>query len=152
MPTPGRIHTRFEQAVAATGSALADRAQPQNILPSARRWAARSPSWRRPFQIVSADYSQIELRVLAHLAKDEAVYHRSATGSTSTSTRPADLRRALTTSRLDMRRRAQRPSTGLICMGEAATGKRAGHHAGGGAQLMAVAYFERFVACVRATS
>jgi DNA polymerase-1 len=71
-PETGRIHTRWEQAVAATGRLSSSDPNLQNIpirsdLGREIRAAFVSPPGAT---LVSADYSQIELRVLAHLSKD----------------------------------------------------------------------------------
>lgn len=71
-PRTGRIHTRWEQAVAATGRLSSTDPNLQNIpirteLGREIRAAFIAPPGHR---IVSADYSQIELRVLAHLSGD----------------------------------------------------------------------------------
>jgi DNA polymerase-1 len=74
-PETGRIHTCFNQAVAATGRLSSSDPNLQNI-------PIRTPigrEIRRAFVaepdhvLISADYSQIELRVLAHLSGDEAL-------------------------------------------------------------------------------
>ncbi len=71
----GRIHTRFDQAVAATGRLSSNDPNLQNIpvrteAGRAIRKAFVAPKGRL---LVSADYSQVELRLLAHLSGDEAL-------------------------------------------------------------------------------
>jgi hypothetical protein len=73
-PTTGRLHTSFNQTVAATGRLSSSDPNLQNIpvrTPEGRRIRAAfvaGPGRR----LVSADYSQIELRLLAHLSEDPA--------------------------------------------------------------------------------
>jgi len=74
-PKTGRIHTSFNQTVTATGRLSSSNPNLQNIpirTPEGRRirQAFAAPQGR---VIVSADYSQIELRVLAHLSGDQAL-------------------------------------------------------------------------------
>jgi len=72
-PETGRIHTRFEQAVAATGRLSSSDPNLQNI-PIRTDVGAEIRKGFIPadgFLFLSADYSQIELRVLAHLSGDE---------------------------------------------------------------------------------
>jgi DNA polymerase-1 len=74
-PETGRVHTTFNQAVAATGRLSSSDPNLQNI-PVRTELGGQI---RRAFVadpghvLISADYSQIELRVLAHLAGDEAL-------------------------------------------------------------------------------
>jgi DNA polymerase-1 len=74
-PETGRVHTQFNQAVAATGRLSSSDPNLQNI--PIRTEIGREI--RRAFVaepghvLVSADYSQIELRVLAHLSGDESL-------------------------------------------------------------------------------
>lgn len=76
-PRTGRIHTSYQQAVAATGRLSSSDPNLQNI-------PVRTPEGRRTrqafvaspgYKLLAADYSQIELRIMAHLAKDEGLLH-----------------------------------------------------------------------------
>jgi DNA polymerase-1 len=74
-PATGRVHTCYQQAVAATGRLSSSDPNLQNIpirTDEGRRIRAAfiaPEGWR----ILSADYSQIELRIMAHLSGDEGL-------------------------------------------------------------------------------
>jgi DNA polymerase-1 len=71
-PETGRIHTSYNQTVASTGRLSSSEPNLQNI-PARGPWGTR---FRRAFIpdkghiLLAADYSQVELRVLAHLSQD----------------------------------------------------------------------------------
>jgi DNA polymerase I len=74
-PQTGRVHTCFNQAVAATGRLSSSDPNLQNIpiRTEIGREIRRAFVAERGNVLISADYSQIELRVLAHLSGDEAL-------------------------------------------------------------------------------
>jgi len=74
-PDTGRVHTCFNQAVAATGRLSSSDPNLQNIpIRSDLGREIRAAFVADPGHVlISADYSQIELRVLAHLSEDEAL-------------------------------------------------------------------------------
>lgn len=81
-PRTGRVHTSYNQTVTATGRLSSSNPNLQNIPirtiegKRIRQAFIAPPGW----EIISADYSQIELRVLAHLSGDETLIAAFAAG------------------------------------------------------------------------
>ena len=74
MAADGRLHTTFHQAVAATGRLSSSDPNLQNIpirTPLGRRIRRAFVAGAPDLTLVAADYSQIELRILAHVSGDE---------------------------------------------------------------------------------
>ncbi|MDE2080102.1 MAG: DNA polymerase I [Burkholderiales bacterium] len=81
-PATGRVHTNYAQAVAVTGRLASNDPNLQNI-------PIRTPEGRRVREafiappghvLMSADYSQIELRIMAHISEDPALLRAFAEG------------------------------------------------------------------------
>lgn len=82
-PDTGRIHTSYNQTVAATGRLSSSNPNLQNIpVRTARgREIRRAFVPRDGWKLLSADYAQIELRILASLSGDEAMREAFETGA-----------------------------------------------------------------------
>jgi len=151
-PATGRIHTRFDQAVAATGRLSSSDPNLQNIpirteLGRAIRAAFVAPPGH---VILSADYSQIELRVLAHLSDDPELIDAFSTGA-DVHARTAALvfGKAQGDVTADERRAAKTINFGVIYgMGDSALGKQLGIPREQAARFIA-AYFERYAGVAR---
>ncbi len=109
-PRTGRVHTHFNQAVAATGRLSSSDPNLQNIPirtlegREIRKAFIPEPGWL----LLAADYSQIELRVLAHITGDEAlieVFRRGEDLHTATACRVFGVEPSAVTR--DMRRMAK---------------------------------------------
>jgi DNA polymerase-1 len=76
-PRTGRIHTSYHQAVAATGRLSSSDPNLQNIPIRTAEGRRIRQAFVAPngYRLLAADYSQIELRIMAHLAKDEGLLH-----------------------------------------------------------------------------
>ena len=74
-PATGRIHTSYHQAVAATGRLSSSDPNLQNIpIRNAEGRRIRQAFVAQPGRVIlAADYSQIELRIMAHLSGDEGL-------------------------------------------------------------------------------
>jgi DNA polymerase-1 len=78
----GRVHTSYHQAIAATGRLSSTDPNLQNIpIRTEEGRRVRQAFIARPgYKIVAADYSQIELRIMAHLSKDQGLLNAFASG------------------------------------------------------------------------
>ncbi len=74
-PRTGRIHTSYHQAVAATGRLSSSDPNLQNIPIRTAEGRRIRQAFVAPkgYKLLAADYSQIELRIMAHLARDEGL-------------------------------------------------------------------------------
>lgn len=146
-PETGRIHTSFNQSVAATGRLSSSDPNLQNIpirteIGRAIRAAFVAPEGHI---LLSADYSQIELRVLAHLSADPvlvASFRQNEDVHTRTAMEVFGLSRDQLTD--EHRRRAKAINFGVIYgMGEVSLAKRLGIRREEAADFIR-RYFERY--------
>ncbi len=116
-PRTGRVHTNYSQAVAVTGRLSSNEPNLQNI-------PVRSAEGRKIREafiaetgnvIVSADYSQIELRIMAHLSGDASLLQAFAQDADIHAATAAEVQGvALEAVTPDMRRMAKAVNFGLI--------------------------------------
>ncbi|SIR63840.1 DNA polymerase I [Aeromonas sp. RU39B] len=116
-PQTGRVHTSYHQAVAATGRLSSSDPNLQNIPvrneQGRRIRQAFVPS--KGFKLVAADYSQIELRIMAHLSGDQGLLTAFAEGKDIHRATAAEVFGvALDAVTSDMRRSAKAINFGLI--------------------------------------
>lgn len=117
-PKTGKIHTSYNQAVAATGRLSSNNPNLQNIPIKTERGKeirkAFVPSGA-DYCLLSADYSQIELRIIADLSNEEAMLNAFKNGEdihTSTASKVWDV--PLNEVSSDMRRKAKVVNFGII--------------------------------------
>ncbi|MBB6520119.1 DNA polymerase I [Pseudoteredinibacter isoporae] len=81
-PETGRVHTSYHQAVTATGRLSSSDPNLQNIPIRTEEGRRVRQAFVAPegYKIVAADYSQIELRIMAHLSQDQGLLSAFAQG------------------------------------------------------------------------
>lgn len=117
-PKTGRVHSTFRQAVAATGRLASDNPNLQNIpIRTERGQRVRKAFIPRneDYVILSADYSQIELRLVAELSGDENLleaFEKKLDIHTATAAKVYDV--AISDVTKDMRYKAKSVNFGII--------------------------------------
>ena len=117
-PRTGRIHTSYQQAVAATGRLSSNNPNLQNIPIRTERGREVRKAFvarNKNFILLSADYSQIELRIIAEFSKDAGMIEAFKNGidiHTSTAAKVYGVPLDLVTS--EMRRNAKMVNFGII--------------------------------------
>jgi len=117
-PRDGRIHTSYNQAVAATGRLSSNNPNLQNIPIRTERGREIRKAFvprNKDFTLLAADYSQIELRIIAHLSKDTGMMEAFRNGldiHTATASRVYGV--GLEDVTKEMRRNAKTVNFGII--------------------------------------
>jgi DNA polymerase-1 len=117
-PRDGRIHTSYNQAVAATGRLSSNNPNLQNIPVRTQRGREIRKAFvprNKDYVLLSADYSQIELRIIAHLSGDKSMIEAFNNGMdihTATASRVFGVDANDVTR--DMRRKAKTVNFGII--------------------------------------
>lgn len=129
-PRTGRIHTSYGQAVAATGRLSSSDPNLQNIPVRTAEGRRIRQAFVAPkgYKLLAADYSQIELRIMAHLSRDDGLMNAFRNGldvHTATAAEVFNVPLEAVTS--DQRRSAKAINFGLIYgMGAKKLGKDIG--------------------------
>ena len=144
----GRIHCTFNQSVAATGRLSCQDPNLQNIPVRGKEGLAIRSCFRpekKGWSYLGADYSQIELRLLAHFCKDPELIHAFKTGEdvhTHTASLVFDMPPGLVTP--EMRSQAKTVNFGIL-YGQGPYGlSKQLHISTGEASLFIKKYFERY--------
>ncbi len=117
-PRDGRIHTSYNQAVASTGRLSSNNPNLQNIPIRTQQGREIRKAFiprNDDYTLLAADYSQIELRIIAHLSKDEAMleaFHSGLDIHTATASRVYGV--PLEQVSKEMRRHAKTVNFGII--------------------------------------
>ncbi len=117
-PRTGRIHTSYQQAVAATGRLSSNNPNLQNIPIRTERGKEVRKAFvprNRQYTLLSADYSQIELRIIAEFSKDTSMLEAFRKGidiHTTTASKVYGV--PLEQVSADMRRNAKMVNFGII--------------------------------------
>ena len=116
-PADGRVHTSFHQAVTSTGRLSSSDPNLQNIPIRTEEGRRIRKAFIAPdgWSVMAADYSQIELRIMAHLSGDKSLVDAFARGDDihrATSAEVFDLEPMFVTD--EQRRRAKAINFGLI--------------------------------------
>jgi DNA polymerase I len=149
-PKTGRIHTSFNQAVTSTGRLSSTNPNLQNIpirTPRGREIRKAFVPKNEDYLILSADYSQIELRIMAAFSQDETMLEAFNNGlDIHASTASKVFKVALSEVNSDMRRKAKMVNFGII-YGISAFGlaQRLGIPRGEAGEIIK-AYFQEFPA------
>ncbi|WP_386080014.1 DNA polymerase I [Vreelandella sp. F11] len=148
----GRVHTSYHQAVTATGRLSSSDPNLQNIpIRTEEGRKIRQAFIARPgYRIVAADYSQIELRIMAHLSEDKGLLEAFAEGrDIHTATAAEVFGTSLEKVSGDQRRSAKAINFGLI-YGMSAWGlSRQLHIERNQAQTYIDRYFDRYPGVAR---
>lgn len=117
-PTTGKIHTTFNQTLTATGRLSSSHPNLQNIPIRTERGSRIREAFVSSYPdgcIISADYSQIELRLMAHLSGDEAMLEGFAHGADiHTATAARIFGKSAEEVTADERRKAKAANFGII--------------------------------------